>query len=117
MDTQHFKIKLEEEKNILESELSRLGIQDPETGEWAVRMDEAPSEETSDPNNRGDRDEEFGVAENTLQILEVQYKNVLHALEKIEQGTYGTCEVSGEMIEEDRLEAEPAARTCISHIN
>ena len=35
----------------------------------------------------------------------------------IAAGTYGTCEVSGEQIEEDRLEADPAARTCKAHMN
>ncbi len=33
-----------------------------------------------------------------------------HALGKIEDGTYGICEVSGEMIGEMRLEAIPTAR-------
>ena len=33
-----------------------------------------------------------------------------HALAKIEDGTYGICEVSGELIAEMRLEAIPTAR-------
>jgi RNA polymerase-binding transcription factor DksA len=41
---------------------------------------------------------------------------VVHALGKIEAGTYGVCEVSGMDIEEDRLEANPAARTCKAHM-
>ena len=31
-------------------------------------------------------------------------------------GTYGSCEISGEAIEVERLEANPAARTCKAHI-
>ena len=38
------------------------------------------------------------------------------ALEKIEKGTYGICETGGEKIEEDRLEANPSARTCKAHM-
>lgn len=37
------------------------------------------------------------------------------ALARIEEGTYGRCEVCGEEIPEGRLRARPAARTCIAH--
>ncbi len=37
------------------------------------------------------------------------------ALQKIENGTYGICEVSGEEIPFDRLEALPTAKTMIEH--
>ena len=37
-----------------------------------------------------------------------------HALEKIEDGTYGSCEVSGELIPEGRLKAIPTARYTIA---
>jgi RNA polymerase-binding protein DksA len=36
------------------------------------------------------------------------------AIERLEDGTYGTCERCGEQIGEARLEARPAARTCIT---
>jgi RNA polymerase-binding transcription factor len=36
------------------------------------------------------------------------------ALEKLDAGTYGQCEACGEDIAEDRLEAMPAARLCMS---
>lgn len=39
------------------------------------------------------------------------------ALERIEKGTYGTCEASGHQIDFERLEAMPWARTCIRHAN
>lgn len=35
------------------------------------------------------------------------------ALERLEQGTYGVCERCGREIDPDRLEARPAATTCI----
>jgi DnaK suppressor protein len=35
------------------------------------------------------------------------------AVERLEAGTYGTCERCGEPIGEGRLEARPVARTCI----
>ncbi len=36
---------------------------------------------------------------------------------RIEDGTYGVCTVSGEEIETERLEADPAAKTCKAHLN
>lgn len=53
-------------------------------------------------------------AENTA--LTARRSNIARALEKIKSGTYGVCEISGETIEEDRLEANPAARTCKAHM-
>jgi len=40
---------------------------------------------------------------------------VENALSRIENGTYGKCEVCGEQIEEQRLEALPYATLCMEH--
>ena len=37
------------------------------------------------------------------------------ALSRIENGTYGECEVCGKLIEEKRLEALPYATLCMEH--
>jgi DnaK suppressor protein len=47
--------------------------------------------------------------------LRDQLAEVDHALEKFEQGTYGSCEVCGNAIAAPRLEAMPATRYCIDH--
>lgn len=47
-----------------------------------------------------------------LADLEARYDGVLAALSRIEKGMYGICEVCGEKIEEERLEADPSATTC-----
>src|SRR3954452_10703741 len=44
-----------------------------------------------------------------------QLNEVDHALAKMDDGTYGRCEVCGEEIAEARLEAMPATRYCINH--
>ena len=41
--------------------------------------------------------------------------DVDHALKRLDDGSYGTCEECGGPIEERRLEALPAARTCEGH--
>jgi len=115
MHTQELQQKLHEERAVLEKELSRLGIQDPVTGDWGASLRDE-TDTISDMNDMGDRDEDFATTANTLGELEIRYKDVLLALKKIEDGTYGICEVSGEPIEEDRLMANPAARTCKNHM-
>ena len=42
---------------------------------------------------------------------------VERALVRLDEGTYGTCEVCGKEIAENRLEAMPATRYCIEHAN
>ena len=37
-----------------------------------------------------------------------------HALEQLDEGSYGTCETCGGPIAAERLAARPAARTCIA---
>ncbi|GAC1356610.1 MAG: hypothetical protein NVS4B8_11510 [Herpetosiphon sp.] len=45
--------------------------------------------------------------------LQVDLDAINHALERIEDGTYGTCEACGQPIAIERLEARPAATLCI----
>ena len=37
------------------------------------------------------------------------------ALRRVDEATYGVCEVCGTSIAPERLEARPTARTCITH--
>ena len=55
--------------------------------------------------------------ENLLSVeysLELKLKDVNAALEKIEKGTYGSCEKCSKDIEEERLKAYPEARLCMT---
>jgi RNA polymerase-binding transcription factor DksA len=47
--------------------------------------------------------------------LQLELDDVERALSKLDDGTYGACEVCGEPIAEARLDAKPAARFCIAH--
>ena len=47
--------------------------------------------------------------------LQEQLDDVGRALAKMDDGTYGLCEVCGKEIAEARLEAMPATRYCIDH--
>lgn len=115
MNTDAYKVKLEEEKVRLEEELGTVGRRNPSNpADWEAVPDEVGQE--ADPNDRADLIEGFEANTAILKELETRYNNVLAALDRIEKGTYGICEVSGEQIEEERLSADPAARTCKAHI-
>ena len=45
--------------------------------------------------------------------LESSQARVLRALEKLDEGTYGTCDVCGDPISPERLEAIPWATRCV----
>ncbi len=47
-----------------------------------------------------------------LDDLETELRDVEHALHRLEDGSYGTCEICGGAISEARLEASPATRLC-----
>lgn len=47
--------------------------------------------------------------------LRDQLDDVESALARLEDGTYGSCEVCGQPIGDARLEAMPATRWCIEH--
>lgn len=46
--------------------------------------------------------------------LRRELDDVEHALTRLDDGTYGTCETCGEPIGDDRLELLPATRFCIN---
>jgi RNA polymerase-binding transcription factor DksA len=115
LDIKHFQIKLEAEKARLESELSEVGRQNPHIkGDWEVS---APNMDTlpSDKNEVADKIEEFEQRGLILDELETEYNEVLNALNRIQNNTYGTCNICNETIPPKRLEAYPAAHSCIKH--
>lgn len=114
----HFKEKLLQEKAELEKELEHVGQRNPDNpADWESRPAE-PSSFEADMNVSADRIE--GYETNTAVQVELENRlgEVEAALGRIEAGTYGVCEASGasgERIEEERLGANPAARTCKTH--
>lgn len=118
-DLNKYKGLLEEERAKLEKELSDLGIMDPETGDWGAYQTAPDPSDLVDKNDAADLDEDFAIRANTLGEIEKRYIDVKNALSKLERadGNFGKCEISGKEIEEDRLTANPAARTCKEHMN
>ncbi|MBI5134583.1 MAG: hypothetical protein HZA81_04365 [Candidatus Taylorbacteria bacterium] len=115
IDAGYFKTKLEKELKTLEAELRSVGHVNPDNPK-----DWEPSSGVVDINasDLADIADNIGSYESNTAILkplEKQYNDVKLALEKIKKGAYGICEVGNEPIEKERLEANPAARTCLAH--
>ncbi len=49
-----------------------------------------------------------------LEQVEAELAAVEHALRRLDEGTYGTCEACGRPIGPERLEAQPATRLCLA---
>ena len=105
------------ERATVASELGRVGVMEgkPASDEWEPKSTEADIER-SDPNEVADKLEIYEENSALVQQLEKRLLEIDAALQKIKKGVFGLCEVDNKPIEEDRLEANPAARTCKKHI-
>jgi DnaK suppressor protein len=58
-------------------------------------------------------EQEFAL--NLLDSERKMLRDIIEALQKVDEGVYGICEVTGRGISKDRLEARPWARYCIEY--
>jgi RNA polymerase-binding transcription factor DksA len=114
---------IETKKQILEAQLSTIiteletiGVQDTKTGDWEVRV-HGDELHVADENLEADAIESWHEERAVLAALETTYRNIKRALEKIDTGTYGSCEICHENISSDRLDFLPTARTCAIHMD
>ena len=56
-----------------------------------------------------DRERDLSI----LEQIEGELADVEHALQRLDEGTYGTCEACGKPIPDARLETLPATRFCV----
>ncbi len=116
MDTTIYQEKLLAEEKKLKDELGQIATPDAgNPGNWTAMSD--PTDEVMSRDEAADKLEDLAERQGAEQSLERQLLKVTAALKKIEEGTYGTCEIGGEMIEADRLNANPSARTCKAHLD
>lgn len=111
----HFKRELEAEKAKLEAQMGTIGRKSPSVpGDW----EPVPSETGMESDLADQADVVMSRESNSaiLADLEARYDTILAALSRIEKKKYGKCEVCGEEIEGARLDADPAATTCMKHL-
>jgi RNA polymerase-binding protein DksA len=107
---ERFRKRLEEEQVRLEQliEEARLELE-------VARQTESSAERSPDPGNaeagsmKFEYEKELSMQQNSIDLL----RKVEHALDRVEKGSYGVCEVCGESIPVARLEALPYASLCV----
>lgn len=115
MRIDHFRKRLEADKRTLEAEMGNIGRRNFSVpNDW----EPVPSEIGMEADLADQADVVMSREGNAaiLADLEARYDTVLSALGRIDKKTYGVCEVCRKPIEEARLEADPAATTCIAHL-
>ena len=106
--------KLDGERDRLEEVIAEF-----ERQREASRLAESSSEHNADPDNADggslafEMEMDFSVEQNARELL----GKVKHAQARMDQGLYGTCEVSGKPIPRARLEALPYATTTVEWAN
>lgn len=112
---EEMKQRLLEEKNLLEEQLSKTSVQNPDRpDDWQAKFPDFNTQ-TSSVDELADEFEEFEIRKSVEGDLERRLKDVNDAISRIKDGSYGLCEDSGEQMIKDRLSANPAARSCIEH--
>jgi RNA polymerase-binding transcription factor len=100
--------RLEEEKTALERQLTEHGAVIVGDGtEVQVSVDEGFADSAQ---ATAERSELLAIVDG----LRTMYADVTHALERLDQSSYGTCERCGKDIPPERLEALPTARLCVA---
>lgn len=107
MDTQAVRERLETERRRL------VGILESQPGpEEDVRAPGDVADQAADAASHiFDREVKQSVAERA----EADIAEIDAALRRLDEGTYGFCQVGGERIPDARLEALPATRYCVEH--
>jgi RNA polymerase-binding transcription factor DksA len=115
------KSALEKERDLLTKELETIATPDPNLpGDWDIKHSEWEEDQITSREelqsgvsvNESDEDMKNKALSNHL---ELHLKDVNDALERMEKGIYGICEVCQKEIPVERLKANPAAKTDIEH--
>ncbi|MGA9770947.1 MAG: TraR/DksA C4-type zinc finger protein [Blastocatellia bacterium] len=107
IDTEKYRKKLIEERDRLSKKImkvDRAEIAEPISDELDITSSDAPVV-----------DEELDIQAALVNMKSDRLEKINAALQSIDDGTYGKCEVCGKEIEPERLDAEPTATTCIEH--
>ena len=109
MDPERFRKTLLDERERLSSTIEHLHVANSSSFEDETEEETFDNHLADSATATLDREIDYTLEENAENLLEA----IDHALERIENGTYGKCESCGREIAEERLEAIPHATRCI----
>ena len=111
LDIPHFRTLLQSERDRLDIELEGLRSRSMDVEGSLPDEGESGDEDTADlAAAMMDKEIDLSVEDEIMDML----SNIDHALEKIEDGTYGICDISGETIPRSRLELIPWASLTVA---
>ena len=112
MDADSARQRLDEERARLERVMESFAGEGDETeSESLGELSDADQHQADVGTETFEREKDLSI----LEGVEAELADIEYALQRISDGTYGTCEVCGQPIAEERLEAVPAARMCLTH--
>ena len=94
--------------------LARLGDLEADVALIVEASEGSNADDEHDPEGSTiayERAQTSALAEQALSHL----REIAAAVQRLDDGTYGVCEVCGDAIPAERLEARPTARTCVTH--
>jgi RNA polymerase-binding transcription factor DksA len=106
---------LKEQANLIESMKTIGQLSDLVPGDWETHTD--PDHVETSLDDLANKYEEESTNEGVLDTLEERLKEVTDALERIQNGTFGICMITGKPIETEILDSNPAATTCLAAKN
>lgn len=110
-------MEADQARDLLARERERLqGIKEELDGMKDESQQDSMEELSSYDQHQADVATETFEREKDLSILDNidgELADVEHALQRIDAGTYGSCEACGKPIDDARLEAMPATRFCL----
>ena len=114
----HYEQQLAKERESVINDLKGISVHTStkDSDDWEATPTDR-GEERADQNNVADKIASYEANDALVTTLENRLREIDLATNKLKDGAFGTCEVCQKEIEEDRLEANVAARTCKTHIN
>lgn len=110
MDSDAARTRLEQERTRLEGLREGFDDLNSESEEASLgelsSMDQHQADVGTETFNR---ERDLSILEN----VEAELADIEHAIHRLDDGSYGTCEACGKSIDDARLEAMPAARFCL----
>ena len=115
-NTEHYKKLLEKEFKLLEKDLKTVGRVNPENPKDWQAIPPETGNMGAEPEELAEKMEAYEENTAVLKELEIKYNEVKEALARTYDGTFGHCITCKKEIEDDRLEANPSAKTCKEHM-
>jgi RNA polymerase-binding transcription factor DksA len=115
-NTEHYKKLLEKELKGLEKDLKTIGRINPDNPKDWEATPPKDGDIGAEKEELAEKMETYESDTAVLKQLEIRYNDVKEALARTYNDTFGRCIICNKEIEDDRLGANPAAKTCKEHM-